>query len=104
MKRRPALGPTTFALLCTVVALSGSQAPAQQNSQPSWEFQNGRLVYGWPGSDVVSIIITCRRGMADVDIMVRPPRGKAGDKTTSRRRVIFNWENAATWLGSWPVI
>jgi len=81
LKRRPLLGLTTFALLCTFVVFGGSQSPAQQNSQPSWELQNGRLVYGWQGSDVVGIIITCRDGMADVDIMVRPPHGKAGDKT-----------------------
>jgi len=48
---------------------------------PDWEHQNGRLIYGWPDSDVIYIVITCRGGMADVDIMVRPPHGKAGDKT-----------------------
>jgi hypothetical protein len=57
----------------------GADAPPE--AAPGWEHQNGRLIYGWPGSDVVSIVITCRGGMADVDIMVRPPYGKAGDKT-----------------------
>jgi hypothetical protein len=46
-----------------------------------WLHQKGRLIYGYPESDVTSIIISCRGGMADVDIRVRPPQGKAGDKT-----------------------
>ena len=48
---------------------------------PRWSHQKGRLTYGYPESDVTSIIISCRGGMANVDIMVRPPQGKAGDKT-----------------------
>src|SRR5215831_4863637 len=82
MKRRTVLGPMTFALLCAGVVLSASHAPAQQKSQPSWDYQEGRLVYGEPDSDVLNVIVTCRDGMADVDIMVRPPHGKAGDKTS----------------------
>ena len=81
MKRRTVLGPMTFALLCAGVVFSASHAPAQQKSQPSWDYQEGRLVYGEPDSDVLNVIVTCRSGMADVDIMVRPPHGKAGDKT-----------------------
>src|SRR5215831_5301750 len=46
-----------------------------------WSHQRGRLIYGYPESDVISIIISCRGGMADVDIMVRPPQGKPGDET-----------------------
>jgi hypothetical protein len=81
LKRSTVLGLTTFALLCSGGVFSTSHAPAQQKSQPTWDVQMGRLVYGWPGSDAVNIIVTCRGGMADVDIMVRPPRGKPGDKT-----------------------
>ena len=56
-------------------------AVASPEAEPGWEHRNGRLVYGWPFSDIVSIVVTCRGGMADVNVMVRPPRGKAGDKT-----------------------
>jgi hypothetical protein len=56
-------------------------AAASPEAAPSWEHQDGRLIYGWPFSDIVSIVVTCRGGMADIDIQVRPPHGKAGDKT-----------------------
>jgi hypothetical protein len=63
-----------------IAALAGTPG-ASEEAEPSWEYQNGRLTYGWPDSDVGHIVIICRGGMADVDIMVRPPHGKAGDKT-----------------------
>jgi hypothetical protein len=66
----------------------GVDAPPE--AAPGWEHQNGRLIYGWPESDIVSIVITCRGGMADVDIMVRPPHGKAGDK------IPIKFKNGAT--------
>ena len=56
-------------------------AVASQKPAPSWGYEDGRLGYGWPFSDIVYITITCRGGMADVFIKVRPPRGNAGDKT-----------------------
>ena len=56
-------------------------AVASPEAEPGWEHRNGRLVYGWPFSDIVSIVVTCRGGMADVNVMVRPPHGKVGDKT-----------------------
>ena len=59
----------------------GEGVDAPPEAGPDWTHQNGRLIYGWPDSDMVFIVITCRGGMADVDIMVRPPHGKAGDKT-----------------------
>jgi hypothetical protein len=54
---------------------------ASREAEPSWKHENGRLIYGWSESDFVYIIITCRGGMADVDVIVRPPEGKAGDQT-----------------------
>jgi len=48
---------------------------------PGWEHQDGRLIYGYPESDVISIVMICRGEMADVIIKVRPPHGKVGDKT-----------------------
>jgi hypothetical protein len=59
----------------------GREGADPPEAAPGWEHQNGRLLYGWPESDVISIVITCRGGMADIDIMLRPPHGKAGDKT-----------------------
>ena len=57
----------------------GVDAPPE--AAPGWEHQNGRLIYGWPNSDIIDILITCRGGMADVNVTVRPPHGKAGDET-----------------------
>src|SRR5262245_28177738 len=56
-------------------------AVASQKPAPSWGYEDGRLGYGWPFSDIVYITITCRGGMADVFIKVRPPHGKPSDKT-----------------------
>ena len=57
-------------------------AVASPEPEPSWKLQDdGRLVYGWPFSDIVSIVMICRGGMADVIIKVRPPHGKPGDET-----------------------
>src|SRR5262245_31457412 len=56
-------------------------AVASQKPGPSWGYEDGRLGYGWPFSDIVYITITCRGGMADVFIKVRPPHGKPSDKT-----------------------
>jgi hypothetical protein len=56
-------------------------AVVSPEAEPGWEHQHGRLVYGWPFSDFIYIVVTCHGGMADVDIMVRPPHGKPGDKT-----------------------
>ena len=60
---------------------SGGREGDPPETAPGWEHQDERLVYGWPFSDITYITITCRSGMADVDIRVRPPHGKAGDKT-----------------------
>jgi hypothetical protein len=83
MKRRVTL-LTAFALLGAGVFFSANHAPAQQVSQERWDYQEGRLVYGFPDSDIVDLVVTCRRGTADVDIMIRPPHGKPGDESRHR--------------------
>ena len=63
-------------LICWPVAASAEAVP-------SWAFvkEKETLFYGWPDSDVNSILIFCRGGKAHVDIMIRPSHGKPGDKT-----------------------
>jgi hypothetical protein len=68
-------------MVAVLLAALAFMPVASKEAKPNWQYQDGRLVYGWPNSDVVSIVIICRGGMADVDIMLRPPHGKAGDKT-----------------------
>src|SRR5262245_39471687 len=62
-------------------APSGGREGDPPEAAPGWDHQNGRLIYGWPFSDIIYIVITCRGRTADVDITVRPPHGKPGDQT-----------------------
>src|SRR5262249_1728284 len=62
-------------------APSGGREGDPPGAVPGWEHGNGRLIYGSRESDVISIFVPCRGGMADVIITVRPPHGKVGDKT-----------------------
>jgi hypothetical protein len=81
VERRIVPGQAAFALLCAGIVFSVSHAIAQQEAQPSWDYQRGNLVYGWNNSDVLNVFITCRDGTVNVDIMIRP-QGKPGDKTS----------------------
>src|SRR5262245_43454052 len=63
-------------------APSGGREGDPPEAAPRWVHHtdgglnnDGRLTYG------IYITITCRSGMADIDIRVRPSHGKAGDKT-----------------------
>jgi hypothetical protein len=72
----------TAAALVALVWMAGKAgAAASQEPEPIWQHEDGRLTYGYPNSDIISIVVICRGGMADVHIMVRPPHGSAGDKT-----------------------
>ena len=64
-------------LTCPPVAESAEDAPG-------WSFDKEKetLFYGWPNSDIQSVLISCRSGKVNVDITIRPPNGKPGDKTT----------------------
>jgi hypothetical protein len=61
---------------CLPVAVSAEAVPR-------WEFvkEKETLFYGWPDSDIIPFLILCRGGNAHVDILIRPPDGKPGDKT-----------------------
>ena len=71
---------TRTMMAAAVIAVFAFTPVASQEAKPSWTYEDGKLVYGWPNSDIVEFVMICQGRTAHVIVTARPPNGKSGDK------------------------